>query len=103
MNHELKALRDQISQIKAKGPKPKFPITVWQKIEELSANMPLASICQAIGIDSNHAKSRLKKSSNLQNNRTENYIPKLIQIPSSVVPILEISMPNGAIIKVYPQ
>jgi hypothetical protein len=103
MNHELKALRDQITQIKSKGPKPKFPTTIWDKIEELSATMSLNSICQAIGIDSNHAKSRLKKSSNLQNTSTENYIPKLIQIPSAVVPILEISMPNGAIIKVYPQ
>ena len=37
MNLELKTLLDKISQIKARGPKPNFPITVWQIIEELSA------------------------------------------------------------------
>ena len=59
MNLELKTLRDQISQLKSKAKKPKFPPHIWEKIEELSTKIPLTTICKEIGIDDNNLRVSL--------------------------------------------
>lgn len=98
MDSEIRDLKDRIEQLRAskKGVRAKIPDDIWSAIDQLSLSYPLKEICQKVGLSFPHTRKKIKKSSDP--------IPKgLIQLPSSPVPVLELTLRSGTVIKVFEQ
>ena len=90
-------LKNQIQQLRAsKGPRAKIPSDIWSKISHISQSLPLKELCREVGINPVYARKKMSKSSSPIHKA-------FIQLPSSPMPLLELTLKSGAVIKVFEQ
>lgn len=101
MNQKLLSIKKQITAIKeAGGPRARIPLELWQEISQCCESQPLSEVCQVIGINLASARSKLKRLKNDQSSPPDASF-KLVQLPSSPTPIMELSLSNGTIVRVF--
>jgi hypothetical protein len=101
MNQKLLSIKKQITALKeAGGSRARIPTHLWQEISECCDSQPLKEVCQFIGINLASTQSKLKR---IKTNHTSSLDTsfKLVQLPSSPTPIMELSLGNGTIIRVF--
>lgn len=102
MEQQLRLLKEEITKIRATGGKKiRFPQSLWLKIHQASKDIPLKDLCLHLRIDLNNAKRRMKEVLSASKKPNDEQKLNFIQLPSICSPILEITTPNGAVIKVY--
>ena len=101
MSPKLENLKKQISDLKAnKGHRAKIPLSFWREIDSQTLNFTLENICSFLGISKSHARLKL---SQLQGREHTLPASSFVQIQNSPVPVMEMALKNGTLIKVYAQ
>ena len=101
MNQKLSSIKRQIDTLRETGgPRTHLPEQLWQEISQCCESRTLSEVCQSIGINPARARSKLKL---LKNNHSSSMEApfKLVQLPSSPTPIMELSLGNGTLIRVF--
>ena len=100
MNQKLLSIKKQISTLKETGgPRVRLPSQLWQEISQCCESQPISKVCQFIGINPVSARAKLK---HFKNENDSSVAPfKLVQLPSSPTPIMELSLGNGTLIRVF--
>ena len=100
---KIQLIKQQIIQIRSlRGPRAKIPTSLWLQIQELSRTVPLKDLCQSIDIDHTNARSKIKRLQQQDNNEVSPQpLPPLIQLKTSPSPVMELSLKNGTIIRVF--
>ena len=101
MNQKLLSIKKQISALKeASGPRAHIPKHLWHEISQCCESQPLKEVCQYIGLNPASTQTKLKR---IQANHSSSQDTpfKLVQLPSSPTPIMELCLANGTTIRVF--
>ena len=114
MKGKIKSIKNQLeSQKKKNNGRLVIPLSIWQKIYECSKVMPIAQICEELNIDTNNARRRMRQFNSdepkVVKRKSKSSVsgpkPSLVQLENTQdcgnSPLMEISLPSGASIKVY--
>lgn len=101
MNQKILSIKKQISALKeTSGPRARIPTHLWQEISQCCESRPLKDVCQFIGINPVSTQSKLKRIKADHTSSLDTSF-QLVQLPNSPTPIMELSLGNGNIIRVF--
>lgn len=99
MDPTVQSIKSQIDVIKARGARRlRLPDQLWRQIAQYSSKHGIEQTCRALGLDPKNAKARIR---HFQKEQSAQELPPMIQLSSAPSPVLELTLANKTIVRVY--